>query len=69
MTVRKRLELLKMTTEECQVDKIDLNINELGDKQFAYFIFISHAINLGIIVNKRKHCKTVFNNPQVLCTK
>jgi len=57
-----------MTTEEYQVDKIDLNISELGDKQFAYFNFISRAINFDIIVNKCKHCETVFNNPQVLCT-
>jgi len=52
-----------MTTEEYQVDKTDLNISELGDKQITYFNFISHAINLGIIVDKCKHCKTVFNNP------
>lgn len=58
-----------MTIEQCQVDKTELNISELGDKQSAYFNYILHAINLGIIENKSKHCKTVLYNPQVLCTK
>jgi len=52
-----------MTTEVCQVDKSDLNISKLGNKQFAYFNLISHAINIGIIVNNCKHCKTVLYHP------